>query len=88
MNRKEIIRQVIEAVYALGIAVSIGRWSFHIAYVQRGYKSVGGEYLLIPVVYWLAYKAIHYLFDNLEELDHERSCKKGRSRGTVGIQNH
>lgn len=88
MRRKEIVRQLVEAAYALIITIALGKWSIHMAYVERGYKSIGGEYLFILIVYLIAWKAIHYLFDTLEELNYERSCKKKRSRGAVGVQNH
>lgn len=67
---------------------AIGKWAFHLAYIERGYKAVGGEYLLIPVVYWGAWKAINYLFDSLEELENERNCRKKRSRGTARMRNY
>lgn len=67
---------------------TIGKWAFHLAYIERGYKAVGGEYLLIPVVYWGAWKAINYLFDSLEELENERNCRKKRSRGTARMRNY
>lgn len=57
-------------------------------YIERGYEAVGGEYLLIPVVYWGAWKAINYLFDSLEELENERNCRKKRSRGTARMRNY
>lgn len=62
--------------------------AFHLAYIERGYEAVGGEYLLILAVYWGAWKAINYLFDSLEELEDERNCRKKRSRGTARMRNY
>ena len=55
----------------------------HLAYIERGYEAVGGEYLLILAVYWGAWKAINCLFDSLEELENERNRRKKRSRRTA-----
>ena len=78
-------RDLIAVSWTLAVTYAVGRWAFHFAYLERGYKSVGGEYLLVLMVYWGAWKAINYLFDSLEELKDERkrNRKKRRSRGTA-----
>ena len=65
------------------VTYAIGKWAFHLAYIERGYEAVGGEYLLILAVYWGAWKAINCLFDSLEELENERNRRKKRSRRTA-----
>lgn len=67
MFKSCITRQLIEAGYALAVAGSIGIWAFYFAYLERGHPAVGAEYFIVIVVFWLAYKAIHKLFNVLEE---------------------
>lgn len=33
-------------------------WAIEQAYIQRGYKAYGGEYLLLPLVAWGVYDAL------------------------------
>lgn len=44
--------------------------------------------MLVLMVYWIAWKSINYLFDSLEELEHERNRRKRRSRAVARIQNY
>ena len=81
--RKTLKRDLIAVIWTLLVTYAIGKCAFHLAYIERGYKAVGGEYLLIPVVYWGAWKAINCLFDSLEELENERNRRKKRSRRTA-----
>lgn len=85
---KTLKRDLIAVIWTLLVTYAIGKWAFHLAYIERGYEAVGGEYLLIPVVYWGAWKAINYLFDSLEELENERNCRKKRSRRTARMRNY
>lgn len=68
MRRKRLKRELIAIVWTLLVTYAIGKWSFHLAYIERGYEAVGGEYLLIPAVYWGAWKAINYLFDSTQTI--------------------
>lgn len=88
MFKRQINRDLVEAGYALAVTFAIGKWAIYYAYLERGYEAIGGEWLLILVAYLVAYMAIHYLFDVLEELGYERQRKKRRSRGAVGIQDY
>lgn len=36
-------------------------WSAEQAFLQRGYKAYGGEYLAIPFVFWGAYKGLEWI---------------------------
>lgn len=81
--RKTLKRDLIAVIWTLLVTYAIGKWAFHLAYIERGYEAVGGEYLLILAVYWGAWKAINCLFDSLEELENERNCRKKRSRRTA-----
>lgn len=83
-----IIRMLIEVAYSFIVTYAIGKWAFYYAYMERGYEAMGGEYLLIPVTFYLAYKIIHFLFDVLEETRHARGRNKRRSRKPVRVQNN
>lgn len=76
---RHILRELIEAGYALFVMACIGKWALYYAYLERGYRAVGGECCLILMVYWIAYKVMHYTLDALEELKHEQTGKKRRS---------
>ena len=88
MIRRKVMRNLIAVMYALGVTIAVGRWSIHVAYLKRGYEAIGGEYCLILIAYCVAWKAINYLFDTLEDLEHERNCKKRRSGGTSRIHDN
>lgn len=79
-------RDLIAVIWSLLVTGGISKWAFHVAYLERGYKAVGGEYLVILVAYVAAWKAINYLFDSLEELESERNRRKKRSRRTARIE--
>ena len=57
--RKTLKRDLIAVIWTLLVTYAIGKWAFHLAYIERGYEAVGGEYLLILAVYWGAWKAIN-----------------------------
>lgn len=78
MNKKKPVRRLIKFSYVLIITFMIGKWGFYVAYMQRGYKAVGGEYILLLITCWAAWKAISNLLDALEELKYEQNCKKRR----------
>lgn len=76
MFKNRVVRELAEVIYALVIMLAIGKWAIHMAYLERGYEAIGGEYCLMITAYWVAWKTIHYLFDALEDLEYERNCKK------------
>ena len=76
MIKKKAGRNLAAAAYTLAVTSAIGKWAVHIAYLERGYKAVGGEGFLIIMVCLAAWKAINYLFDTMEDLKHERDCKE------------
>ena len=65
-----------EVIYALVIMFAIGKWAIHMAYLERGYEAIGGEYCLMIMAYLVAWKTIHYLFEALEDLEYERNRKQ------------
>lgn len=68
---KLFIRHLIEILYSVAVTYMIGRWGVNMAYLERGYKALGGELLLIPIAYLIAWGAIHYFIDALEETANE-----------------
>lgn len=73
---KRFLRGMAESTYALVVMIAVGKWAIYMAYLERGYEAVGGEYCLMIMAYWVAWKIIHYLFDALEDWDYERKNKK------------
>ena len=53
MVRRKFLRNVAAFIYTLAVTLSVGKWVICMAYLERGYEAVGGEYLLIPIVYWM-----------------------------------
>ena len=76
MFKNRFLRGLAESVYALVVMIAIGKWTIYMAYLERGYEAIGGEYCLMIMAYWVAWKTIHYLFDALEDLDYGRKCKE------------
>ena len=82
MIKKKATRNMMAIAYTLAVTFSAGKWIIYMAYLERGCEAIGGEYCLIPMVCWMAWKAINYFFETLEDLEYERNCKKRRSGGT------
>ena len=77
MHRKEI-RELLAACYGLAVTYMVGRWAIHYAYLERGYDAVGGEYLLIPMVFLVAYKVFEIFINALEEEINGNKKRRGR----------
>lgn len=88
MIRRRVIRNLAVAVYTIAVTSAVGRWAVRAAYLERGYEAAGGEYCLILMVCWMAWKAINYLFDTLEDFEYEQNCKKRRSGGTSRMRDN
>lgn len=73
MFKSRFLRELTECLYALVVMIAIGKWAIHMAYLERGYDAIGGEYFLMIMAYWVAWKTIHYLFDILEDVNYERN---------------
>ncbi len=82
MIRRRVIRNLAAAAYTMAVTSAVGRWAVYAAYLERGYEAAGGEYCLILIACWMAWKAINHLFDTLEDLEYEQNCKKRRSGET------
>lgn len=71
-------RDLIAVIWSLLVTGAISKWAFHVAYLERGYKAVGGEYLVILVAYVAAWKAINYA----------RRIRPGRSASSTSWIRH
>lgn len=60
--KKVIFRQLAAINAALAITYLIGWPVVQYAYIERGYTAIGGEWLLILLVYWIGYGAAEKLF--------------------------
>lgn len=76
MFKRYIAKELMAVTYSLAVTFAIGRWAINLAYIERGYDAVGGEYCLILITYLVASYAIHYLFHTLDDLEYERNRKK------------
>ena len=75
----KIGRYLAAAAYTGAVTYTVGKWAIHIAFVERGYQAIGGEYCLIVLTCLAAWELINHLFDTLEEVKKsERDHKKGR----------
>lgn len=63
---RNIICCLLKIGYASIVTYAVGRWAVNYAYLERGYEAVGGEILILPLVWWAAYRLIHHLFNVLE----------------------
>lgn len=81
--RKVLIRQLISSGYALAVTFMIGKWAFAYALYERGYEDVGGEYIMLPMVFYGAYKLFEWLLKVLEA--RKNGSKEIRSRKNPGI---
>lgn len=90
MKKEQIIRKLVVLIYTLGITYMVGEWAIEFAYMERGYRAIGGEYCLIPMVAWMAYKIINIFFDGLEDMIYaeRRDCKKRRSRRIARLRDY
>lgn len=85
MRNKNGLQFIAGVVYALVITFLLGKWSLHMAYLERGYETVGGEYCLVYIVGLASGMAIEHFFESLEDWKYGRICKKEESRTDSGI---
>lgn len=64
---KKAVRMIIGAIYAAAFAIVVGSWGICYAYIERGYIAYGGEYLLFPIAFVGAYRAMQFVFKMLED---------------------
>jgi len=74
---------VFEISIALAITAVFGAVIIPIAYVERGYYAVGGEWLLLSLIAYLSYALVHERVFNI--IKNRKGGKRyGRYKGTCG----
>ncbi len=76
MNRKKWVQNAVVAIYVLSVTYMMGKWSIYYAFLERGYVAVGGEYIFILMVAWIAYKAISKFWNVLEKKEDAETGSK------------
>lgn len=76
---KAALEHVAGLIFGAVAAHYIGNWAISYSYHQRGYDAIGGEYLLIPMVFIVAYVAMYGLLKGLEAANDVRSKHHKRS---------
>lgn len=64
----KFFRSICEVAYITGTTYMVAKWSIAYASWERGYRAIGGEYLLIMFAALLTSVVINYVFDSLEVL--------------------
>jgi len=82
MEGRKFFWELIETAGAAAATYRAGKWVVACAYLERGYDAVGGEYLILPVFYWLAYQTVHNFIGFWREI---YADKKERGRKASGI---
>ncbi len=82
MKKWKIIKNIVIIAYTLTITYLATQCAFEIAYAERGYDAIGGEYVVIPVAAYVAYRTITIVAENIEEDLNEkiRNSNKKRNR--------
>lgn len=57
----EVYASVTKICISLFITALVARQLIDVAYAERGYEAVGGEYIAIPVVFFGIYKVIGFI---------------------------
>jgi hypothetical protein len=65
-NRWYVTRGTVESLVTLAATWGTAFGTAILAYNERGYKALGGEYLVTLAVTYATYKLIHHIFDVLE----------------------
>lgn len=78
---KGIIWNLLETAGAAAVAYRAGRWVIACAYLERGYDVVGGEYLALPVFYWLGGRIMHNIIGFWRETYADRKERSGKTSG-------
>lgn len=89
MIKRKWIKAIFIVAYVVLVTYMAGKWAIRFAYLERGYEAVGGEYLFIPMVAWVAYKAISVFLDLLEDRNYaDGDHQKAGSGGTAEMQDN
>lgn len=80
-----MLRNLISVIYTAFITIRAGKLFINLAYADRGYVAVGGEFLAVILIYILSWTLINRLLDSLEDLKYAGKRKKRRSKRTARI---
>lgn len=80
MKGWQIIKRIAALLYSLVVTFMAGEWAVKYAFMERGYKAVGGEYLFIVAVSLSAYKVINIFLNELEDKNYDDGRKDNRRR--------
>ena len=65
LDAEKIFAEVYASVTKIGISlfitVLVAQQLIDVAYAERGYRAVGGEYIAIPIVFFGVYKVIGFI---------------------------
>ena len=83
---KRILRVAFRVIYALWLTSMVGCWLINEAFLERGYHAMGGEMLLIPFVFFGAYKLAELFFRESEDAEDESNEAEDGGEPWVQIQ--
>lgn len=86
--KQKAVKNLVAVAYTLAVTFAVGKWTIYAACLERGYEAVGGEYCLMLMACWTAWKSINYLFGTLEDFENERSSKEGRCGKTSRMRDN
>lgn len=80
---KRASRVMLRMLAAAGVTYLYAIWAIEQAYLQRGYRAYGGEYLIIPMVFYMVFKSImlveyfgHVVKQRMMSREEEMACRK------------
>ena len=87
MKGQKAARAAATTAYVSLVTYLTGKCAIYAACLERGYVAYADEYLLIPVMAWVAYKAISNFFDALEETERaeHNGTRKKSTRSKIKV---
>lgn len=67
---KKVIMLILKLLFSYSISCFVFQWAVRIAYIERGYKAYGGEYMLAVATFMITYFAINKLLNIFGGLRH------------------
>ena len=60
---EKVIEVALELFFSYSVTFFVGKWAIELAYQERGYEAVGGEYFLIMMTYMFSFWLIRKFFE-------------------------
>lgn len=57
------IEVALELFFSYSVTFFVGQWAIEMAYRERGYEAIGGEYLLMIMVFAFSFRVIRKFFE-------------------------